>query len=279
MIMPNLRSFSFVATPKMPPAFSQKTTLFHTRYSKNWISYVGGLVALGLHIVWFFNLPQPSRQPEKLTLPTPISVSWISPVDEKKAVTPPPKAQPEQKTRKIEKPKPQKIKTVAQNKPKLQPVKKQQLIHSTQQTTQNAIETQPELPPVLEKIETTTPENAPAQNVASSNLASSSVSQSEHISDEPIVLPNLNASYLNNPAPPYPSLSRQNGEQGKVLVRTFVNEAGNVEKVTLKKSSGYERLDNVALETVKAWRFVPATQGDKNVSAWIVVPISFSLEG
>jgi len=47
----------------------------------------------------------------------------------------------------------------------------------------------------------------------------------------------------------------------------------------LKTSSGSPRLDQAALDTVKRWRFVPARQGDQSVAAWVVVPISFSLEG
>jgi protein TonB len=37
------------------------------------------------------------------------------------------------------------------------------------------------------------------------------------------------------------------------------------------------RLDEAALVTVKKWRFVPARRGGEAVSAWVVVPIAFSL--
>ena len=33
-----------------------------------------------------------------------------------------------------------------------------------------------------------------------------------------------------------------------------------------------------AIDTVKRWRFVPARQGDRAVAAWVLVPITFSLE-
>ena len=94
-----------------------------------------------------------------------------------------------------------------------------------------------------------------------------------------MTLPNLNADYLNNPAPAYPSASRHLGEQGKVLLRVLVNSDGQVEQITLRKSSGYDRLDQAAQETVQKWRFVPARRGEQVVSAWVVVPVSFSLEG
>lgn len=90
----------------------------------------------------------------------------------------------------------------------------------------------------------------------------------------------FDAAYLRNPKPPYPALSRRLGEQGKVLLRVFVNAEGLAETVELKASSGSSRLDESALETVRGkWRFEPARQGDKPVGAWVVVPINFHLEG
>ncbi|MND04249.1 Gram-negative bacterial tonB protein [compost metagenome] len=51
---------------------------------------------------------------------------------------------------------------------------------------------------------------------------------------------------------------------------------GNVE---LRRSSGSQRLDDAALEAVRKWRFVPARQGSTPVTAAVLVPIVFSLEG
>ncbi|MBT9097862.1 energy transducer TonB [Methylovulum psychrotolerans] len=96
---------------------------------------------------------------------------------------------------------------------------------------------------------------------------------------EPITLPHLNADYLHNPAPDYPTASRELGEQGRVLVRAKISADGKVEQILLRKSSGYARLDEAALASVKQWRFVPARQGAEQVAAWVVVPVAFSLEG
>lgn len=93
----------------------------------------------------------------------------------------------------------------------------------------------------------------------------------------PVVAPQFNADYLNNPAPQYPALSRRLGEEGRVVLRVFVDERGLPARVEMRTSSGHDRLDNVALETVKQWKFVPARRGDQTVSAWVLVPISFSL--
>jgi len=46
----------------------------------------------------------------------------------------------------------------------------------------------------------------------------------------------------------------------------------------LKSSSGSNRLDDTAVETVRHWRFVPARQGEEPVAAWVLVPITFTLK-
>jgi len=93
----------------------------------------------------------------------------------------------------------------------------------------------------------------------------------------PLVQPRFNADYLDNPKPPYPTLSRRMGEEGEVRLRVYVDPAGNAQQVELLRTSGHPRLDQSALETVKRWRFVPARQGDQPVAAWVIVPIQFTL--
>lgn len=91
--------------------------------------------------------------------------------------------------------------------------------------------------------------------------------------------PRFDAAYLQNPAPVYPALSRRMKEQGKVMLRVHVSPNGAADQVELRDSSGSVRLDTAALETVKRWRFLPARQGEQSVPAWVLVPISFYLEG
>ena len=94
----------------------------------------------------------------------------------------------------------------------------------------------------------------------------------------PAPIPPRPADYLNNPRPPYPSLSRRQGEQGIVRLNILVNPDGSVARLDLLKSSGYPRLDRSAMETVQSsWKFEPARQGDTPVSAWVIVPIQFTL--
>jgi protein TonB len=93
----------------------------------------------------------------------------------------------------------------------------------------------------------------------------------------PVIPPRFNADYLNNPPPAYPPLARRMGEEGKVVLRVFVNDRGLPEDVQVRTSSGSNRLDGTAQETVKQWKFIPARRGETPVGAWVLVPISFSL--
>lgn len=86
------------------------------------------------------------------------------------------------------------------------------------------------------------------------------------------------ADYLNNPKPSYPRLSKRMGEQGEVRLRVLVAADGRVASVELSRGSGYERLDEAALESVKQWRFKPANQGGEPLETWVEVPIKFVLE-
>ncbi len=95
----------------------------------------------------------------------------------------------------------------------------------------------------------------------------------------PVVPPNFNANYLNNPAPAYPAISRRLGHQGKVVMRVLVNAGGSADQVEIRTNSGHDLLDQAALNAVRRWRFVPARQGDQAVAAWVLVPITFTLEG
>lgn len=89
---------------------------------------------------------------------------------------------------------------------------------------------------------------------------------------------NLSAAYLQNPTPPYPPLSRRLGEQGKVILNVYVNKDGTTQNISIFKSSGFSRLDDSALNTVKNWRFIAAKQGEQLVPSQVQVPINFILD-
>ncbi len=94
-----------------------------------------------------------------------------------------------------------------------------------------------------------------------------------------VVPPRFDADYLDNPVPAYPALSRRMGEEGKVILRVFVEASGAALQLEIRTSSGSQRLDSAAIDAVRRWKFAPAKQGDKFVAAWVLVPINFSLGG
>jgi len=123
-------------------------------------------------------------------------------------------------------------------------------------------------------------EAASSENPVKSEQAAQpvEVSAKDKNEAEPVIEPpRFGAAYLNNPAPAYPSLSRRSGEQGRVLLKVLVSEKGLAESVQLNSSSGYEKLDQAAIEAVKKWSFIPAKRSNQPVSAYVLVPVKFSL--
>lgn len=91
-------------------------------------------------------------------------------------------------------------------------------------------------------------------------------------------LPSSDADYLQNPKPSYPALSRRLGEQGRVVVRVLIGVDGTAQQAEVDTSSGYDRLDQAALSTVRRWRYVPGRRGGVPEAMWFKVPINFVLE-
>jgi protein TonB len=80
--------------------------------------------------------------------------------------------------------------------------------------------------------------------------------------------PRMDASWSGNTPPPYPAMARRMGEEGEVRLDVQVGADGQVLEVRLKKSSGSRLLDQTAIETVKKWRFSPATIDGRPVAEW-----------
>ncbi len=84
--------------------------------------------------------------------------------------------------------------------------------------------------------------------------------------------------YKVNPKPRYPMLARMKGYEGTIILRVFVLESGGVGNVQLEKSSGYEILDESALNAVKDWIFIPGKKIGEPIPSWVTVPIKFQLK-
>jgi len=135
-------------------------------------------------------------------------------------------------------------------------------------------------PVTTEKVETpVVAENTPtnAQPAAKATDTVAEVAKAKAAPEPAIEPPSFGAAYLNNPAPAYPMSARRMGEQGKVLLKVLVSEDGKAATVQVDRSSGHSKLDEAAVEAVKKWSFVPAKRSNKPMSAYVLVPINFSL--
>ena len=113
---------------------------------------------------------------------------------------------------------------------------------------------------------------------SASELASEKKPVDGNLGAATVYMPNADASELNNPKPPYPTISRRLGEQGRVILKACVSSVGDIDSLSLIKSSGFDRLDRIALETVQRWKFIPARRGQQPVAMCYQLPIQFTLE-
>lgn len=145
----------------------------------------------------------------------------------------------------------------------------------------------PEKPPEPQLVEKKPPVKKPVvrQATASSKpstpdnkSASSGEKPDSPPGDGDVTMPISNAAYLNNPHPPYPRVSRRLREEGRVLLAVEIDVDGHASQAVVKRSSGFERLDQAALQTVLNWRFVPGKQAGIAKKMWVNIPINFVLE-
>ncbi len=81
-----------------------------------------------------------------------------------------------------------------------------------------------------------------------------------------------------NPKPAYPEIARQRGQEGAVVLLVDVTAEGTAQQVTVRRSSGYDMLDDAAVKAVRRWRFKPARLAGMAVAGQALVPIEFRLQ-
>lgn len=244
--------FYFLESSPAPMLGGISRPVVTPRSERPWLALV---LVLCAHLAVFAALrPQAPSSPAE-TIPEPISVSLLSAPQ----ATPEKPVSPATPIEKAEKP----IKKTVK-KPIAKPV-----MPRLKPTRSTAPSVEQASTPVAE---TSTPSAEPETKAAP-------VTHSKPADTQTYQSPSFNAAYLNNPAPSYPPLSRRLGEEGRVLLRVQVMEDGSAGSVELQTGSGSSRLDQAALEAVKKWRFVPAKRGEQPVSASVVVPVRFSIEG
>lgn len=225
---------------------------------------LGMLAVVALHgavIAWLLMHEEPMVVAPK---PEPMTVSLIT-LPAKKEEAPAPEVVPIIKKQPVVKP---------VIKPKETPVKP---IERPAPVVERIVESAPDQP----KFEASTQPSAPPLEApaaaAPSKPAPPAAPPKQEIVEEKVEPPKFGVAYLNNPPPEYPRLSQRAGEEGKVLMKVLVSAEGRPESVDVISSSGFERLDKAAVNAVKQWRFEPARKGGKALSAYVNVPLSFSL--
>ncbi len=79
------------------------------------------------------------------------------------------------------------------------------------------------------------------------------------------------------PKPHYPLFSRRLREQGDVLIKGCIHKDGRTSTVTIDKSSGYQRLDQSALNAVIYWKEILKSRLQRSGFRCYRIPIRFRL--
>jgi protein TonB len=81
------------------------------------------------------------------------------------------------------------------------------------------------------------------------------------------------------PESEYPDQSRRLGEEGEVIISVLVGPDTKVTDGKIEKSSGFERLDKVALEYyMRRGKFRAAIKDGQPIAAWKSIKVTFNLK-
>lgn len=141
----------------------------------------------------------------------------------------------------------------------------------------------PIVPPIIEiplepegARKTITPDVLPVAPPASEPEQQSSI---ERPIPPPVIVTPARAIMSTHTIPDYPPVSRRLAEQGTLRLRLAIGVNGVVEDAQVEASSGYKRLDEAAVQWVKAhWRYEPAMQGARPVASTATAQVIFALK-
>lgn len=83
--------------------------------------------------------------------------------------------------------------------------------------------------------------------------------------------------YVKLPELNFPALSKRAREQGTVVLRITVDVNGRLKDATVHRSSGFERIDQAALQDIRSARFAPYTEDGKPVEWQTLAPLAYEL--
>lgn len=125
-------------------------------------------------------------------------------------------------------------------------------------------------PPTIDPPVITLPEEPPAPTAITVAVSESPTP----VASTPRMVTDV--AYVQPPRPQYPPESRRSGEQGLVILRVLIDEAGHAVKIEVERSSGFARLDAAARRAVEGAQFRPYVENGVPRSALAVVPIEFT---
>lgn len=253
------------------------------RRRRGWLVLAGVILLHGL-LLWGLGLYRPLATTEPVPLTVLTATVMLSQGSQTERQTPSPL--PEVK------PPPAQGATPARPERRTEPVSAVQTTPATSITTAVPLPPapQPSLPSIAPgpgTVDKGSAEKGPADKstvIAESNPAGTSLGPAGAgktggaVGAVAVELPSSQAAYLQNPRPEYPRISRQRGEQGRVMVRVLIGADGLAQQTEISKSSGFPRLDQAALGAVAAWRFVPGKRNGVPEAMWFTVPIGFCLD-
>jgi protein TonB len=95
----------------------------------------------------------------------------------------------------------------------------------------------------------------------------------------PVIFTPARAIAATHTIPEYPPLSRRLGEKGTLRLKLTLNERGLVTSAVVVNSSGFQRLDDAAVQWIKThWRYTPAMQGSRPVASATDAIVEFRLQ-
>jgi len=248
-----------------PSVVRKKRTLFEALTGEEKPRSIGSLLlvlVMLLHIWAAQWLLQP-KEPVTMAQPLMMEVSLVSAPGLKAVTAPPAPPKPAEPPKPKKTPVKKTLKKKAPEKPKQAKPPKAEAI---------AEEQLPAPSPVASAAQ---PSNSQNSSTAPRTTASASKAPSNAA---PYTEASVNANYGFNPPPKYPAIAKRRGWQGTVRLRVSVSAEGYSEAVAIHSSSGYEALDESAVEAVRKWRFNPAKRGNTAVASSVIVPINFTLE-
>jgi protein TonB len=95
----------------------------------------------------------------------------------------------------------------------------------------------------------------------------------------PVIFTPARAIAASHTIPEYPAVSRRLREQGTLRLKLMIDERGAVTAATVVNSSGFQRLDEAAVNWIRShWRYMPAMQGSRAVASTSEAIVEFRLQ-